>query len=285
MRIRSLQIATALTLLLAAPASAQDAVVPKALQNVDIVEKLGETVPLDVPFKDAEGREVRLRDFLAPERPLLLVPAYYECPMLCNLVFNGLIKAVKQVTLALGTDYRIVTFSINPKETPEAAAKRQRGHLQGLGRPEATESWQFLTGEEPSIRALADAIGFKYSYDAATGQYAHSAAIVALTPEGKISRYLYGIEYPPKDTTLALVEASGGKVGTSFDRFLLNCYQYDPAKRAYGLYITGFLRTGGFLVFLALAVMLGRFWHRELKMARNVPGEPTTNAQASGEAS
>lgn len=284
MRVRSSLVIALGLLLLAAPAAAQD-VVPTALQNVDVEERLGNLVPLDVPFKDENGREVRLRDYLSPDRPVLLVPAYYECPMLCNLVFNGLIKVINEMSLTLGTDYRVVTFSINPKETAEDAARRQRGHLQALGKPDAGAHWSFLTGEEPSIRAVADAIGFKYTYDAATGQYAHSAAMVALTPEGKVSRYLYGIEFPSKDTTLALVEASGGKVGTSFDRFLLNCYQYDPAKRTYGLYIKGFLQTGGLLVFLALAILLGRFWYREFKGSGKVPGEPTTTAQPSGEAS
>jgi protein SCO1/2 len=165
----------------------------------------------------------------------------------------------------MGRDYRAVTVSIDPSETPKDADERRRGYLQAMGRSDQGEDWPFLVGDERSIRALADAVGFRYRYDEELKIYAHAAVTMVLAPDGKVSRYWYGMEYPPRDLRLSLVEASGGKVGTSLDRVLLTCFQYDPAARRYGWVVNGIVKGGSLLVASALAVLLGVLWRRELK--------------------
>lgn len=235
------------------------------MKEVDIVENLNEKVPLDAVFTDAEGKQVRLGDYFKGDKPVLLTLVYYRCPMLCSLVLGGLNKAVLNSGMTLGEDYRAVTISIDPRETPEMAKERQRGHLQALGAPGQEADWAFLTGTEEEIRKVSGAVGFGYKYDESTQQYAHAAAIIALTPDARVSRYLYGVEFPGRDLKLALLEAAGGRVGTSFDRVLLTCFKYDPNTRRYELYVFGFIRGGALLVFGALAAALAVFWRREYK--------------------
>ncbi len=237
----------------------------QTIQEIDIVEHLGETIPKDLVFKDTDGKPVKLGDLLVEGQPVVLTLVYYKCPMLCNLVLGGLNKAAKGTQLSLGEDFRAITVSIDPRETPELAAERQRGHLQALGQGEKRAEWAFLTGEQPQIKALADAVGFKYKFDPVSNQFAHGAAVMILSPEGKISRYLYGIEYNPRDLKFALLEAAGGRVGTSFDRIVMKCFKYDPATRRYDLYISGFIKGGALMVFFALATTLAVFWRREYK--------------------
>jgi protein SCO1/2 len=172
---------------------------------------------------------------------------------------------MRQVGLELGTDYEAITISFNPRETSALARERQHGYLQALGRPGAEAHWPFVTGEEPEIRRVADALGFHYAYDEKTRQYAHPAALFVLTAEGKVSRYLYGIEFPARDLRLALVEAGQGRVGTSFDRLLLTCYRYDASSRRYEPYVVGFIRIAALAVLGGLAVTLAVFWRREVK--------------------
>jgi protein SCO1/2 len=238
--------------------------VPPQVRGVDVEEHLGELVPLEAQFTDASGKPVRLRDVLPRTRPVLLTLVYYNCPLLCNLVINEQIRTMRELGLELGKDYEAVTVSIDPKDTPAQSLERRRRHLQSMGKPE-TAPWHFLTGTEENIRQVADAVGFKYNYDAATRQYVHPAVVHVLTPEGGISRYLYGTSFQPKDMKLALLEAAGGRVGTSFDRIVLTCFKYDTATRRYGFYIFGFLRIGALMVFGALATMLAYYWRRELK--------------------
>lgn len=267
-----------LAFLLVAPAWAQypgdrrhaggGAAVPAAVKGVDVIERLGDLVPAGVRFTDSEGRPFQLADVLRQGRPVILTLVYYRCPALCSLVLSGLTRSLRAVDLRLGDDYRVVTVSIDPSETPRLAAESKRGHLQALGADPATAAWTFATGAEPEIQALAGALGFQYTYDAPTRQYAHAAAIFVLSPEGKISRYLYGIDYPARDLRLALVEASRGRVGTSLDRVLLTCFKYDPASRRYEPYVLGFVRIGGLLVFLALATLLSILWRQEVKMKK-----------------
>ncbi|HZZ85938.1 MAG TPA: SCO family protein [Anaeromyxobacteraceae bacterium] len=270
--------AAALLLALAAPALASatagkdqtenddsDSTTPDILRGVEIEEKLGAAVPADARFVDADGRPVRLGDRLGQGRPVVLVLAYYNCPMLCGLVLGGVARSMRQSGLELGKDFDALTVSFDPREGPALALDRQAGYLQAAGKADAKRSWGFLTGREPDIRALTDAVGFHYKYDPATQQFAHAAAITVLTPEGRISRYMYGIDFPPKDLRLALVEAGGGRVGTSFDKVLLTCYRYDAAGRRYKPYVFGFIRAGGLLVFAALAATLAVFWRREAK--------------------
>ena len=238
---------------------------PPVLESVEVTERIGELVPEDALFQDSSGQPVQLKQLLHRGQPLLLSLNYYRCPMLCSLVLRGMVNGLRGTGLKLGRDYFVFTLSIDPRETSELAAENKRGYLQALGEPSAEAAWAFTTGKAPEIHALADATGFGYGYDESTEQYAHPAVIVVLTPDGKISRYLYGIEFPPRDLKLALVEASGGKVGTSFDRFLLSCFKYDPALRRYGVYVAEILKGGALLVFAGLAALLATLWRRELK--------------------
>lgn len=237
---------------------------PPQIRGVDVEEHLGELVSLEAQFTDAFGKPVRLRDVLPRTRPVLLTLVYYNCPLLCNLVINEQIRTMRSLGLELGKDYEAVTVSIDPKDTPAQSLERRRRHLQSMGLPE-TAPWHFLTGTEENIHQLADTVGFKYAYDAQTKQYVHPAVVHVLTPEGAVSRYLYGTSFRPQDMKLALLEAAGGRVGTSFDRIVLTCFKYDTATRRYGFYIFGFLRIGALMVFAALATMLAYYWRRELK--------------------
>ncbi|AKJ07154.1 protein SCO1/2 [Archangium gephyra] len=237
---------------------------PPQVRGVDVEEHLGDLAPLEAQFTDASGKPVRLRDVLPRTRPVLLTLVYYNCPLLCNLVINEQIRTMRELGLELGKDYEAVTVSIDPKDTPAQSHERRRKHLQSMGLPE-TAPWHFLTGTEENIHQLADTVGFKYTYDTGTQQYVHPAVLMVLTPEGGISRYLYGTSFPAKDMKLALLEAAGGRVGTSFDRIVLTCFKYDTATRRYGFYIFGFLRIGALMVFSALATMLAYYWRRELK--------------------
>jgi protein SCO1/2 len=240
-------------------------VAPAALQDVRIDERLGNKVPLDLRFVDGSGAPFALRSVFDGKKPVVLALVYYDCPMLCGLILSGMAKAMRENGLVLGKDYEAVTVSFDPDEKPAQGAERRRGYLQSMGVPDTGRTWPFLVGTGQASRALADAVGFHYAKDAATGEWAHMAAIFVLGPDGTVSRYLYGIEYPPKDLRLALVEAAGGKVGTSFDRFLLTCYRYDPASRKYEPYALGVVRAGGALVLVALVALIGGLLWRERK--------------------
>ena len=234
-------------------------------ESVDVIERLGEPVPADLRFYDAFHNDVALKEFLDGKRPVVVSLVYFECPMLCSLVMKGLVKGLNGTGLQLGKDYQGVTVSFDPKDTPRAAAEAQRGYLAALASREKArpQDWPFLTGGEASVRALAEALGFKYRYDAPTAQFAHPAVAFVLTPEGRISRYLYGVDFPGRDLRLSLVEASGGRVGTSFDRVLLKCFRYDPGTGRYRMYAMNFVRGGAFAVFLVLAGGLAVLWRKE----------------------
>ena len=249
-----------------------DPTLPAALQNVGIEERLGARLPLDARFTSQDGVPVRLGDLLSGKRPTILSLVYFNCPMLCGLVLTGAARGMRETGLELGKDFDAVTLSFDPRDSTKVAAERQRGYLQAFGRPEARRAWTFLTGQEPDIRAVAQAVGFKYAYDERTKQFAHPAALFVLTPDGRVSRYLYGIEYPARDVRLALVEAGQGRVGTSFDRLLLTCYRYDPASRRYEPYALGFVRIAMTGVLGGVGLMLALLWRRELKGRRKEPG-------------
>jgi protein SCO1 len=242
-------------------------------ESVDVVERLGEQVPARLGFYDSFHNQVALKDFLGQGKPAALTLVYFECPMLCSLVLKGLIQGLNRTGLQLGKDYQGITVSFDPKDTPRSAAEAQRGYLAGLKGLERAraQDWPFLTGGEGNARALAEALGFKYRYDEPTRQFAHPAVVFVLTPEGRISRYLYGIEFPSRDLRLALVEASGGKVGTSFDRVLLKCFRYDPGTGRYRLYATNFVRGGALLAGLGLFAGLALLWRQEWKRRRSAP--------------
>mgnify|MGYP002622972790 FL=1 len=204
-------------------------------------QRLGEKVPPDLRFRDESGRPVSIQDCL-DDRPAILALVYYECPMLCTEVLNGLARGLKGVTLESGEDYRIVTVSIDPKEPPSLARKKQHSYLARAGGDVRPEHWPFLTGDEAAISAATDAVGFGYTYDPKTGQFNHPAGITILAPDGRISKYLFGVEYAPRDIQLALVEAAAGEIGSPVDQLLLLCYQYDPASGKYSPMIIRLLR-------------------------------------------
>jgi protein SCO1/2 len=269
----SREILLALALSVASPALAQyglretgerpkDVPAP-VLEEVGLEERLGASVPLDTGFVDGKGRPFRLREAFDGTKPVVLSLVYYDCPMLCGLILSGAAQAMRENGLALGKDFEAVTISFDPEEKPAQGEERRRGYLQSMGLSDAGREWPFLVGTAAASRAVADAVGFRYARDQATGEWAHVAAIFVLTPDGRVSRYLYGVEYPGKDLRLALVEAAGGRVGTSFDRLMLTCYRYDPATRRYEPYALGFLRVGGALVLAALAALIAALVVRE----------------------
>jgi protein SCO1 len=263
--------ATLLLMTLCAGAARAEVRPPPAVQKVNVIEHLNEQVPLDAVFTTSEGKPFTLREAFQGGKPVVLTLVYYRCQALCDLVLSGLTRSLTQTGLVLGRDYRGVTVSIDPGETTFHARQRKRGHLQALGHRDDDPSWTFLTGTDPSIRALAESVGFQYTYDEKTSQYAHAAVVFAVTPEGRLSRYLYGMDFSPRDLRLALMEAGGGRVGTTMDRVLLTCFKYDPASRKYVPYMFGFLKGGALLGFFALFTLLWKLWRRELRIKRGAP--------------
>ncbi len=237
---------------------------PPELENVDIVERLGEYVDLDLAFVDHEGNDVTLRDYVRGDVPVILTLNYYSCPMLCTLQLNGLIDGLKRMPWAPGDNYRIVTLSINPEEGPTLAAAKRSTYLSDLGRGSDVD-WTFLTGDQAEISALADQVGFQYQFVPETGEYAHGAALFMLAPDGKIARYLYGITYSPSDLRFGIVEAGEGRVGSVVDRFILRCFHYDPDRNSYVPYAFGIMRLGGLLTVLLLGGLLGILWLRDMR--------------------
>jgi protein SCO1/2 len=226
---------------------------PPAVAAADVEEHLGARIDGSLAFRDTEGRDVRLGDVFTGDRPVLLVLAYYHCPMLCGLVLRGAAQGLSDLGWTPGREYRVLTVSFDPRDTTEAGREKRQSTLAGLGRPLASPAeWPFLTGDEAAIRSLADTLGFRFAYDARVDAYAHPAAIFALTPDGRVSRYLYGVDFPARDLRLALTEAGEGRTGSILDRVLLTCYRFDPASRRFGPYITGFMRLGGALILLAV---------------------------------
>lgn len=224
---------------------------PPGLKNVGIEQRLNEQIPPDLAFRDEAGRSVRLADYFGGQ-PLILNLVYYKCPMLCSEVMSGLTSALKAMKLDVGKDFEVLTVSFDPRETPRDALLTSAEYLRRYGRPGAARGWHFLTGPEESIEALTKAAGFGYQYDREVEQFAHSTAIIVLTPEGKISQYYYGVEFPPKDLRLALVEASQNKIGSVVDQILLYCYHYDPSAGKYNLVIFRLLRLAGVATILLL---------------------------------
>lgn len=249
---------------------AAESKIPSELRDIGVSERLGAQVSIsDASFKDEEGQPVKLADYFHKGRPVLLALVYYECPNLCNFMLNGLVKSLKTLDWTPGGNFDIVAISINPKETPELAKAKKASYIKAYGRPESAPAWHFLTGEESQSRKIAWDVGFGFRYDPNEKQYAHSAVLFVLTPEGKVSRYLYGIEYQNKDLKLALLEASNGKIGTVIERFLLFCYQYDPHLRQYSVYLTRLMQAGCGLTLVFFGGYLGLFWLRQRKKEPN----------------
>ena len=255
----------ALTLLAALPAAGQAMMQgimsppanqrPPGLQHVGIEQHLNEQIPPGLTFHDETGKTVRLGDYFG-KKPLILSLVYYQCPMLCSEVLNGLGSALQVVKFDVGRDFDVLTVSFNPKETPEIAAAKKADLLKRYGRAGAAQGWHFLTGSQDSIAALTQAAGFQYEYDAKTGQYAHATAIMVLTPEGKIAQYYYGVEYAPKDLRLGLVQASQHKIGNIVDEVLLYCYHYNPDTGKYGAIISRILKLAAGATILVVGTFL-----------------------------
>jgi protein SCO1 len=217
---------------------------PELLKQVGIDQKLNDSIPLDLSFRDEHGNPVELAQYFG-SKPVILSLVYYSCPMLCTQVLNGLDRSMELIPLEIGKDCNVVTVSIDPTERPVLAEAKQAVYTGMYGRPGAARGWHFLTGDEPQIKQLADAVGFRYAYDPDSKQYAHASAIMLLTGDGKISRYFYGVTYPERDLRLGLVEASQGKIGTPVDQVLLFCYHYDPHTGKYGLLVSRMIQLAG----------------------------------------
>jgi len=262
-RIGVVAILAILSLGLCAGASAQFSeptqsigVRPELLKDIRIDQKLNAQVPLDLAFVDENGKQVQLSQYFHQGKPVVLSLVYYSCPMLCTQVLNGMLNSLKQQTLSIGKDFDVLTVSIDPTDTPILAKAKQEMYTGIYARPTGASGWHFLTGKEPQIRALADAVGFHYAYDPESHQYAHASGIMILTADGRVSRYFYGIEYHERDMRLGLVEASGGKIGTPVDALLLLCCQYDPHTGRYGVLISRILKAGGLLTMLIIGIAI-----------------------------
>ena len=239
-----------------APAHAVDnsKVTPQLLRNVGIDQRLNEQVPLDLTFRDETGKTIKLADYFG-KKPVVLSLVYFHCPMLCTMVENGLLNTLKTLKFDVGDEFNVLTVSFDPKDTPDFAAAKRAIYVGMYDRKGAAQGWHFLTGDEPSIQALTKAVGFRYNYDPETGEYAHATAIMVLTPQGKLSRYFYGIQYPAGDLRLALVEASDNKIGNPVDELLLLCCRYNPATGKYGLIISRALQIAGLITIVCLGTL------------------------------
>jgi protein SCO1/2 len=261
-----LRVVAACGLFLFAPGSAGSQSPTAVLDRIGIDQRLGAELPLELGFRDESGRAIRLGD-LVKDKPVVLSLVYYECPMLCTEVLNGLLRSLRALSFDVGREFEVITVSFDPAETPELARARKKEYLARYDRPGAASGWHFLTGEEESIGALTRAVGFRYLYLPERDEFAHASGIMLLTPAGRVSRYFYGIDYATRDLRLGLVEASSHRIGSAVDQILLYCFHYDPTTGKYGVVILNVLRLAG----LATVAALGSFmWvsHRRERRAR-----------------
>lgn len=244
---------------------------PAPLREAKIEQRLGEQLPLDLTFRDEAGRTVRLGEYFGA-KPVMIALVYYDCPMLCNQVLNGLSGALRALSFDVGKEFDIVTVSFDPREGPEAATRKKQGYMQEYKRPTAATGWHFLTGDEASILKLTDAVGFYFTYDERTNQFAHASGVMIATPEGKLSHYFYGIEYAPKELRLGLVQASQNKIGNPVDQLLLYCYHYDPATGKYGPVVMNIVRVAGIATLVAFGILFWLMRKRLINPARRFAG-------------
>jgi protein SCO1/2 len=270
--------ASAATATLCAQVSVGGGYVPSAptadaipeLEGVTIIDKLDSQVPLSATFRDDHGNPVTLRDVLPKDRPAILQIGYMKCPMLCSLVMNALVRGIQDMDWTVGQQYDIIALSVNPKEGPDLAEGKKAGYVAEYGRPQSAAGWHFLTGEESSIRSVTDAVGFEYRMQE-NGEYSHAAGIFILTPDGRLSRVLYGVKYDSANVRMALLEASQGKVGTTLDRIILWCHIYDAQAGGYVVMAMRVMQLGGVLTLMLLGGGLGWFWWREAQARRLAP--------------
>ena len=240
---------------------------PPRLENVGIDQRLDAQVPPDLIFRDDASKVVKLGDYFG-HKPMILNLVYYNCTMLCGEALAGLASAMRLVKFDVGNEFDVITVSFDPRETPEMATAKKKDYVARYGRADAAAGWHFLTGQAESINALTKAVGFQYQYDAKTNQYAHATAIMVLTPEGRISRYFYGVDFPPKDLRMGLVEASQGKIGNAVDAVLLYCYHYNPETGKYGAVVGNILRLAAAATILMLGTFLFILWRLDLSVTR-----------------
>ena len=240
---------------------------PPRLENVGIEQHLDAQVPPDLTFVDDAGNPVKLGDYYG-RKPLILNLVYYNCTMLCGEALAGLSSAMRLVKFDVGNEFDVITVSFDPRETPEMAAAKKKDYVGRYGRANAAAGWHFLTGQADSINALTKVVGFQYQYDEKSNQYAHATAIMVLTPQGRISRYFYGVDFPPKDLRMGLVEASQGKIGNAVDAVLLYCYHYDPETGKYGAMVANILRLAAAVTILIMGIFLFILWRLDLSVPR-----------------
>jgi protein SCO1/2 len=239
---------------------------PAILEGIGITQQIGATVPLDIPFTDEHGRSVHLREYSG--KPVLLALVYYQCPSLCNLILNGVLRATKRLDFAAGDQFEIVAVSFDPREDHTIALPKMLGYVAEYGRSGGTNGWHFLTGVDSSIQQLADSVGFHYRFDSASNQYVHASGIILLTPDGRVSRYFYGINYPARDLKFGLMEASGGKLGSPIDQVQLFCFHYDPSTGKYAPAIMHVLRAAGLATLGSLLFFVTAMLVRERRLFR-----------------
>jgi protein SCO1/2 len=239
---------------------------PKVLNDVGIQQKLNEQLPLDAEFKDENGNIVKIGSYFG-KRPVILALVYYECPMLCSEVLNGLTGSIKGLSFEAGKDFDVVAISFDARENekPDLAKNKKENYVKRYGHEGTENGWHFLTGTQDSIDKVTKAVGFNYKWDEQSNQFAHAGAIMILTPEGKMSKYLYGIDYAPKDVKFALMESAENKIGNPVDQLMLYCFHYDPARGKYGLQVLNVIRLGGILTVIGLITMIVVFWRRNKK--------------------
>jgi protein SCO1/2 len=242
--------------------------IPLALADVGIEEHLGVQVDRSLSFKDETGKDVTLNDYIASGKPILLNFAYFHCPMLCGLVQDGMVKGLKPLKWTPGQEYQILTVSMDSKEGPAQALPVKQHLLDALGKPGAASGWHVLTGDRKDVATLADETGFKFNYIADRNEFAHGAGLIFLSPDGKVSRYLYGTEFTPRDMRLALLDASEGRAISFGDKLTMFCYRYDPNSKGYVLFAENFMKAGGALIFILTALLLGILWRTEIRRNR-----------------
>ena len=254
---------------------------PAQLQNVGFEPPLNGKLPLDASFRDESGRDVQLRDYFG-RKPVVLVLVYYACPVLCNQVEMGVVGSLKMLSFNPARDYEVVFLSFDPRETPDLAAQKKNSALARFGRPETASGWHFLTGKQESIQAVTSAANFRYSFDQQHNLFAHASGIMLITPDGRISRYFYGVEYPSRDVRLGLVDASAGKIGTPIDHLLLFCFQYNPETARYSATILHIVRLGGVLTIFTIVVGILIFRRRDLRAASPTSRPPLQGGSEQG---
>jgi len=245
---------------------------PTILRDIGFDQKLGDHIPLDTPFRDEAGQAVRLADYFHG-KPVVMNLVYFNCPMLCTVTLSGMASALKELSWDAGNEFEVITISFDPRDGPEQAAAKKKEFMARYKRPAAEKGWHFLTGDIAAIRRITQAVGFRYVWDRASQQFAHPAGTVILTPGGEVSRYLFGVEFAPRDLRLALVESGGGKIGTPIDAVFLACYRYDPMTGRYSAAIMNIVRLAAIATLLALAAFVFVNWRRE--HSRGAPSQAT----------